>query len=137
MTSNIFSGSAIPVLEQVVNFAQARQNVLAGNLANMDTPGYKARDISLPGFQDKLKEAIEARDTQSTSVTRDMEANDRANPFDKVGEAVSGILYHDESNDSLEKMTVEQVKNAMMHDLAVTVMRAQFEVLRAAISERV
>ena len=61
MLSSIFQSSSIPVLEQVVNFTEARHGVLAGNIANLDTPGYKTRDISPALFQEQLKEAINTR----------------------------------------------------------------------------
>ena len=62
MFNGLFQSSTIPVLQEVVNFSQARQSVLAGNIANIDTPGYKARDFSVEDFQDRLKQAIEDRD---------------------------------------------------------------------------
>lgn len=37
-----------------------RQKVLASNIANIDTPGYKAKDVSQPSFIDAV-----ARETQS------------------------------------------------------------------------
>ena len=46
-----------PVLEQVVNFAQARHGVLAGNIANLDTPGYRVRDLSPEKFESDSKQA--------------------------------------------------------------------------------
>ncbi len=61
MLSSIFQSSSLPVLEQVVNFTEARHGVLAGNIANLDTPGYKTRDLSPDLFQQRLKEAIETR----------------------------------------------------------------------------
>ena len=64
MFSGIFQSTTIPVLEQVVNFAQARHNVLAGNLANLHVPGYQARDYSVGEFQGRLKKAIEASHEQ-------------------------------------------------------------------------
>ncbi|MDR2439345.1 MAG: hypothetical protein LBE12_08255, partial [Planctomycetaceae bacterium] len=39
----LFDGTTVPVLEQVVNFDEARQALLAGNIANFDTPLYQAR----------------------------------------------------------------------------------------------
>ena len=60
MLSNMFDSSTVPVLEQVVNFTQARHGVLAGNIANLDTPGYKTRDISPEEFQSRLREAVKA-----------------------------------------------------------------------------
>ena len=50
-----------PVLEQVINFAQSRHTVLAGNVANMDTPGYQVRDLSVNEFQSRLADLIETQ----------------------------------------------------------------------------
>ena len=61
MFESMFQSTTIPVLEQVVGFAQARHNVLAGNIANLDTPGYKVRDLSVEDFQKRLDTAIEDR----------------------------------------------------------------------------
>jgi len=36
MIQQMFESTSIPVLEQVVNFAQTRHGVLAGNLANLE-----------------------------------------------------------------------------------------------------
>ncbi len=66
MLSGLFQNTTIPVLEQVVNFSQARHNVLAGNIANVDTPGYKARDLSVEDFQSRLTAAIQQRSRPST-----------------------------------------------------------------------
>ncbi len=61
MIQGIFNSSTIPVLEQLVQFTQARHEVLAGNVANLETPGYVARDLSVADFQARLKDAIETR----------------------------------------------------------------------------
>ena len=61
MIANLFDSTTIPVLQEVVNFSQARHTVLAGNIANMDTPGYKVRDLSVEDFQSRLQQAIEER----------------------------------------------------------------------------
>ncbi len=68
MLSSIFQSSSLPVLEQVVNFTEARHGVLAGNVANLDTPGYKTRDLSPELFQERLKEAVDTR-RQPISLT--------------------------------------------------------------------
>ena len=61
MLASLFDSTTIPVLEQVVTFNQTRHEILAGNIANLDTPGYRIRDISPDAFQEKLKDAIEVR----------------------------------------------------------------------------
>jgi len=57
MFDGMFDNSMLPMLEQVVTFTQARHGVLAGNIANLDTPGYRSRDLSPALFQERLKDA--------------------------------------------------------------------------------
>ncbi len=64
MLSTLFGTTTVPLLEQVVNFTEARHGVLAGNIANLDTPGYTTQDLSPELFQQKLREAIETSRTQ-------------------------------------------------------------------------
>lgn len=67
MFNAIVQSTSIPVLEQVVRFSQARHTVLAGNLANLHTPGYRVRDLSVEDFQSRLREAIAARQVSPAS----------------------------------------------------------------------
>ncbi len=143
MISSMFDSSTIPVLEQVVNFTQARHGVLAGNIANLDTPGYKTRDISPEEFQSRLQDAIETRKQSSISPTYEINAKlagrDNAlggDGMDKVRESIKSILYHDNSDVSIEHQVAEIGKNQAQHNLALQVMLAQFRLLRAAITER-
>ena len=69
MLSSAMQSSTIPILEQVVQFAQARHGVLAGNLANIDTPGYQTRDLSPEMFQARLRTAIENRNEQRVPIS--------------------------------------------------------------------
>jgi len=50
--------------------------------------------------------------------------------------AMESIVYHDGSDVSLEQQVNQISKNKHMHNLAITTMRSQFELLRAAITER-
>ncbi|MGI9429568.1 MAG: flagellar basal body rod protein FlgB [Bythopirellula sp.] len=143
MLSSLFDSSTVPVLEQVVNFTQARHGVLAGNIANIDTPGYKTRDISPAKFQERLKAAIEYRQqaAQSPTYAINAELAGRApvtghDGMNEVRESVKSILYHDGSNVSIEQQVAEISKNQAQHNLAISLMTAQFRLLRAAITER-
>jgi flagellar basal-body rod protein FlgB len=134
--SQLFNGTSLPVLTEVVGFAQARHNVLAGNLANYGTPGYKVRDLSVANFQERLRDAIEARDKQRDTASPGIIDSADAK-LRKVRESLKDVLYHDETNVSLEQQVNEVGKNQLMHNLAVTVMTSQFRLLQTAISERV
>jgi flagellar basal-body rod protein FlgB len=149
MLSSLFQSSSIPVLEQVVRFTEARHGVLAGNVANLDTPGYKTRDLSPALFEKSLQEAIEAGrqpatpnydyDPFSSSPTQSRRnTNERQlAAFRKVEDSMKSVLRHDEGDVSMEQQINAIVKNHQQHNLAVNIMSAQFRLLKAAISERV
>lgn len=142
MLNSLMQSTSLPVLEQVVNFTQARHGVLAGNIANVDTPGYRTRDLSPELFQEKLKKAVEtshnaANDSYGVrAFTGETRAND-VSAFKEVKDSLKGILFHDDSDVSMEKQITEIAKNQAQHNLAVSIMTAQFRLLRAAITERV
>jgi flagellar basal-body rod protein FlgB len=133
MSTGILQSSILPVLEQAVNFGQARHNVLAGNIANIDTPDYRARDLSTAVFQNRLKEAIETRNSP-TSAGLDALDDDAQNL--RLTDAFQTILRHDDGKVSLEQQVAELTKNQMQYNLAVSVMTQQFRLLQAAISEK-
>jgi flagellar basal-body rod protein FlgB len=134
---SLFSGTTIPITEQVLNFAQARHEVLAGNIANADTPGYRTRDLSPAEFEKKLGEAIAHRDSRNTSLGSVYAGGADLDDLAQVKKSLNSILYHDDSNVGLEQQVAELSKNQFKHNLALTIMRSQFALMRAAISERV
>lgn len=135
MMDSLFNSTAIPVTEQLASFAQARHQVLAGNLANIDTPGYKTRDLSAPLFQQKLKQALAERDKPSMS-NGDGPIHRQLNSLDQVRRELSHILFHDDSNVGVEQQVTEIAKNQLQHNVAMTIMSNQFRLLQSAISER-
>ena len=128
-----FCTTTIPALEQTLSFAQRRHELLAGNVANLDTPGYRARDLDVADFQNALAESIDrARDRSIETqlpVTRD-------DLYSGPRTATEQVVFHDGSDVSLEHQVTELAKNQHLHSLAVATMRSQFELLRAAITER-
>ena len=131
MLPSMFQSSTVPLLEQTVQFTESRHNVLAANIANMDTPGYRARDISPEEFQSSLRELVAAQNHADGSIAATQPA------LQQVREASKNILYHDDSNVSLEQQASEISKNQMQHNLALSLLSSQFRLMQAAISEKV
>ncbi len=136
MLSNLFSATTIPVLEEVAKFSQLRHTTLAGNIANLDTPGYQFRDLSVDDFQSRLQEAVELRRQPPDPYRSGRYARHREPLQAAPAEKPHTILYHDKSNVELEQQVSEMVKNHMQHNLALTVMNQQFRLLTTAISGR-
>jgi flagellar basal-body rod protein FlgB len=149
MLSSLFQSSSLPVLEQVVNFTESRHGVLAGNIANLDTPGYKTRDLSPELFQQRLQEAIQTKNQPisptSLGDAADLEPGDgfeqhsikQQMAFAKVKDSMKSVLRHDGDDVSMEKQVNEMMKNQQQHNLAINIMSAQFRLLRAAVTGRV
>lgn len=123
-------GSA-PALEQMLRFTAARHKLIAQNIVNVDTPGYKQQDLSLEKFQNLLAERVDQKRESAPGSVR----------FDDIGMqaefAKRGILFHDGNNRTMEQMMTDEAKNAMMHNLAVELLRKQFESMEMALRERV
>lgn len=54
----MFQSTALPALEQTAIFTQRRHELLASNLANLDTPDYRAQDLPLDRFQSALGDSL-------------------------------------------------------------------------------
>lgn len=155
---NLFRDTSIPVTEQVVKFTQARQNVLAGNIANLDTPGYKVRDLSVEDFHARLRDAIDYRDQGgkpgsipakpgrphkpgvmmgNLGASGENSNDDVESYFAQVSKNPKLVLHHDKSNVNMEGQVSEMTKNHIEHNMALTLMNSQFSLLTSVISERV
>lgn len=86
--------AAVDRLALGLDYHQARHAVLAANLANVDTPGYKPHDLKrVDRFEDALGVAMRATDARHMGVT-DAELStrvfeDTSAPVDADGNAVS------------------------------------------------
>lgn len=59
MMNDLLSTSTSPLLEKVAIFAERRQEVLAGNIANIDTPDYLMKDLPVADFKAAMASAVE------------------------------------------------------------------------------
>ena len=115
-----------PLLEQAVRFAGARHRLILENIANVDTPCYVQKDLSIQRFRKML---IERLDRPRRERFKDLQM-ELENPE-------AGILFHDRNNRSMEHLASDLAKNAMMHNVAVEMLRKQFRGMEMALKERV
>ena len=119
-----------PLLEQWLQFTEVRERLLADNVANASTPGYRQKDLSLARFQSVLKDRLQERDSSAPGTVS----------FDDISMDVQqprSLLFHDGNNRSMEQLMTDQAKNALMHQLAVELLRQQYSVMEMALRERV
>ena len=145
MLQPLFESSTIPLLEKVAAFGERRQEVLAGNIANIDTPHYKTRDLPVEAFQQALRDAVARRYSPGASAGKPSAgvAHTRFAPelfpdhlFQAVQSPARNITFQDAGNRSAEQEVMEMAKNAMMQSYAVELLHAQMSLLQSVIREQ-
>ena len=153
MLDQVLNSKALPLLEKMAAFAERRQDVLAGNIANIDTPSYKMRDLPVQEFQQALRDAVQLKENLTDPVsqqtlampvtleaTKSVEAQLQElfprSLFQAREATPQNLTFQDDNNRSIESQMTPMTKNSMMQQFAVEVMMAQMNQLLTVISER-
>jgi flagellar basal-body rod protein FlgB len=120
-----------PLLEQAVRFSAARQRLILDNAANVETPGYIQKDLSLARFQQLLQDRVDERRSAAPGTIR----------FDDIAAELEyptrNILFHDRNNRSMEQLMSDNAKNALFHNMMVELLRKQMDGIETALKERI
>ena len=129
--SRLLNQGNAPLLERMVRFTSARQELLAENIVNADTPNYQQKDLSLPAFQKALQKRIDERDRSPRGAVGfdDLTMNTR-NPR-------SGLLFHDRNNRSMEQLMSDMASNGMRHNMYTEMLRKSYESLHTVLKDRI
>ncbi len=125
-----------PTLVKLLSFTSRRQDLIAANIANVDTPGYVQEDLSTDKFQAGLRARL-AAGRRASDFGAAFAPDDGPAVEELDGTRGHGILFHDRSARSIEQLTTDQAKNALIHNVAAELLRKQYDVLQTAIRERV
>lgn len=133
---SIVDGTTIPLLEKIAAFGERRNVVLAGNVANIDTPNYKRRDLPVQDFERALREAIHAGSDRSDRTSAGP-AGLAPQLFQPREAGSPSLTFQDNSDRSIEREMMEMTKNLSMQSFAITLLTTQMSMLQAAIREQV
>ena len=116
-----------PLLEQWLKFTSQRHKLIAEDVVNLSTPNYRQKDLSLSKFQNLLAErAKEANEASPGATSFEEIEGEVENPH-------RGILFHDGQTRSMEQLMSDQAKNALMHNVAIELLRHQFQIMQMAL----
>ena len=144
MIDGVINSGSLPVLERMMQFAGQRHRIIANNIANISTPGYRPVDVSIESFQDQLADAIDERrakfgsgrgdlNLQSTSEVQVASQRLNLHPL-PIG---ANLLFHDGNDRDLERTMQSMVENFMTFRFAAEALRSHYDLLNVAIRERV
>lgn len=137
--SSITNRGAAPALEQTLVFAEARLAMIAENVANIHTPGYRTKQLDTAGFQRALRDALDAKGLDphkrlEVNSGDEIVTDDAGHLTVRPSLApVEHSLLHDGTNQSIERQMAMLAETGMMHDLATMLLNGSYNGLRKAI----
>jgi flagellar basal-body rod protein FlgB len=104
-------------LERVLDLSAFRHQVIAANLANVDTPGYRTRDLR--PFAGEIEQAMEGEEASFTPIAHE----------------IPGLLERPDGNNvSVERESLLLAQNQLRFQVAVAFLKSEFHQMSAAIS---
>jgi flagellar basal-body rod protein FlgB len=124
----------IGALNTSLNLRLLNQNVISSNIANADTPGYKAKSVE---FESALRDALGVGDQIQ------VEQSDQGHIVHRSTDAVAPEIYEDPNGvESLDGNTVNRADemaklatNQLMYDASTEMLKRKLGMLKYAISE--
>jgi flagellar basal-body rod protein FlgB len=120
--------SEFKILESILRATSLRQRVIASNIANTDTPGYRAKDVDFKSLVAREGVKLLTTDPRHLKGTE--------------GKAGAKVIVEDTpswgdgNNVELNIEMAKMIENALVHDTAITVMSTKIRMFKNALSRR-
>lgn len=129
-------------VELTARFAESRHQLLAEDIANIDTPDYRSRRLDPQRFQSALRDAAQRAQEggdQQLNLRGDRQVRTDADGRLEVRpemDAASNALFHDGTNASIESLMTDMQSNALSYSLALNLLGGRYNTLLTAIRGR-
>ncbi|HIJ60031.1 MAG TPA: flagellar basal body rod protein FlgB [Nitrospirae bacterium] len=111
------------MLEKVMDITTYRRKLLTSNIANVDTPGYKAKDIS---FKNEMNKQIENLKNGTASDS----------PMYNVFESPNTMANRDGNTVNLDIEMAKMAENSLTYNAAMQIYARKTRMLRDSIKTR-
>jgi flagellar basal-body rod protein FlgB len=120
-------------MERVLDVSAYRHQVIASNLANIDTPGYRTRDVR--EFAGEIEQAMAGGDESQLSGTSFSGPSLTGASFTPVTHRIRGLLERPDGNNvSVERESLLLAQNQLRFEVAVAFLKSEFHSMSSAIS---
>lgn len=116
------TGRTSALLSHALDFRSANHAVISENLANIDTPGYRYKELH---FKKELQNAMQKTALQPTTT----------NPkhFSQLNEGHPFTIQTKSDRLNIDKEMAKMVQNNLLYDATVKLLAKKFESLKATI----
>ena len=126
MNNGIVFDKTLQMIEDRLNLSSVNQKLIAGNLANINTPGYRAKELS---FESTLRESLQEH------VLQMVRSNSGHVAPDEPSEAMRSTQVIETGPVDLDNEMVALTKNSMEYQHMVGLLNKKFTMLKTAITE--
>lgn len=126
--SDFLTSNTMLMLEKSMNFQWTKQNVLLDNIANAETPNYKAKYVT---FEDALSDRIQAAALEKKSLSGIRNVLSTSSPTIRTDDTESARM--DGNGVNVTEQTLEMVRNAYQMQYVLNAISTDFNILRTAI----
>ena len=125
----------IQLTGKVMDLRLQRQNIVSGNIANVNTPGYKARHLE---FEEKLQSAMNQNELGKMTRTVDSHMPAKFSPDGFQGDGITDFKAREvigKDSVDLDKEMTQNAKNTMMYNALAMVIKKNFQGMQKVVQE--
>jgi len=136
MESNVLFTNIMTVLEKTLDFRSQRHNLIASNIANLDTPRFQAKDLK---FKNQLRDALHGGKNRAIRTTHKKHfpigTQDIRSVKPEVVSCPSILLSNDLNTVDAEKEMGKLVENNLMYNVTARILKKKFDGIKNAIRD--
>ena len=127
--------TTIKSIAAALDFRQVRNEIVSSNIANAETPGYKAKRLD---FERALQRAIDIDLTETLKTTDPRHYNVGGGGFDNLAPAFyqdpNGVVSENGNTVNRDDEMARMAENKIMYDAAIQLMKKKFGILKYILS---
>jgi len=133
MYLDMFESKTLNAMENYMGRLSERQQIVASNLANIDTPGYKTKDIT---FHATMEELLVAPNTGRLRATRERHLDgESGGMMNRVFEPQGLLERADKNNVDIDREMMKISETSFGYSMITQMVRGKYHKLTTSINE--
>jgi flagellar basal-body rod protein FlgB len=124
------------VLGRTLDYRVRNQRVISSNIANIDTPGYRPKQLK---FDEELRKAVDGDQLRLRKTDRNHLPGSQELPSGRESSCVEEVPAESIAGDAsldIDREMTKMAKNNLLYEATVKMLSRKFDLLRTAIEER-
>lgn len=129
MSLNLFGGT-IQALEKSLDYSASKNRVISNNIANIDTPHYKAKNVSFKKvLNDTVQDSLQSKRTHEKHFS----FNENEHQNYQINERKNTMYNHNGNNVDVDKEMSELAKNQIYYQAVVDRLNGKYRDIQTVI----